>query len=307
MNTFTGHRSRPSWKTLTALFLAIGLIATAVSLRLAGALDGSTARHRTAIGTVDDVIDSGTDQGTAATSSAAISVIPGTRLTSPDGTPLSTAGGGTYTALCRTDGSGGISVGVTVPGTTGIGAYLPSTGIADPTGLAGLPDCRTLPGQGPSGGTSSGTTDVHCAVQRSMNDLFSEFIKDIIWNNGERWAQELAADGYTGSTTPPASSQEVSEAISKVSASWYDQTSAFYDAFKSLLKDGTTVYADCTDSTSDPDDTAMKTLAEGDDFDQLVEQYFTGVVSLVASDVADAARNGLAPDQSQHTGNAVSR
>lgn len=270
-----------TWTKITARTSA-RLLAAAVLIGSAAAL--ATAHDARAAGTA----------GSDAAASAAIS--PGTQITSSDGTPLgTTTSDGSYTALCRTDGGDGtISVGITAPGMAGIAGYIPSTGITGTSDPSGLPDCGTIPADGLSGGgTIPGATDEHCAIGESREALFSEFAKNLINNDANRWWSFLTAAGYPGKTMPPSTSQQVSDALNQISATFYDDSSAFSDALRAMLNNGTDIYTDCTDTTSEPDENAMGNLAEGSS-----DLYWSNqILSQLASLVADDARNASAQNQ----------
>ncbi|MEU2339506.1 hypothetical protein ABZ608_39145 [Streptomyces sp. NPDC013172] len=216
-------------------------IGTGIGLGASGALTAAPSRPaamRVAPVDASSALTATADPTTQVYASAALS-----------GTPLGPLNSSTVIFQCRSTTGSGIQI-LFPTGPGGIG-YIPAPSNLPST----LADCPT---SGTSGSASSGTrTAAQCYAQLQQAQqetahqvLMSEFIKNWIRNNAERWAKYLADQGVSDPTSAPADSQFVSDAINSV----HDETNAFAEALQTALQQNTqTAYPDCNDQTDGQD------------------------------------------------------
>jgi hypothetical protein len=217
-------------------------------------------------------------------------------------TPAADVAQVTAAAVCSTTGPGGTWV--ITPG--GV-ATLPPPG----TGSIPSQQCGgiNLPNPAQSAKIQQCAVTLQEARQQIASEsaqvLFSSFMENLIQNNAGQWASELASAGDQGPAAP-ASSQQVSQAISQVSVTDYNLANSIAQALVSLLNNSFETPLDCPagpETVPNWYSNAFKALADDDTAAQAVNQ----ALQAVASQVAQWAQEGVSPSGTVTQGGVTSQ
>jgi hypothetical protein len=276
---------RLAGRTGAAVLAAAVLVggAAAMAPRLAASHSAGIRRVDAATSTVTGTVDVGTAQVYSAPGSASAAIGPA-------------ADGASYQVVCSTTGSdGGIWVQIAGPGGTG---YLPAGDLSNGGGITGrVPVCDPASTTKPAAPALSCQQAVAAANQainqQATNDLFEQFMENLIGNNAQDWGAALAQYGDTANV-PAANSGVVIQAIQTASAKDQDITNSLVAALKSVIENGTDINAICVNPGEEipqqgENDALAYAAQDQNDLDPWLEMALDAVAQYAASELAASA------------------